>query len=37
MRMTEEEFWDMTPKTFSLKSEGFFELLEKKNNLNGKG
>ena len=30
MGMTEEEFWDLTPKIFSLKSEGFFELLEKK-------
>mgnify|MGYP003146660687 CR=1 FL=1 len=26
--MSEDEFWDMTPKVFYLKSEGFFELLE---------
>lgn len=26
--MSEDEFWDMTPKVFNLKSEGFFELQE---------
>jgi len=28
--MSEDEFWDMTPKVFHLKSEGFFELLERR-------
>ena len=33
MNLTEDEFWDMTPKTFSFRTQGFWEHFELKERL----